>query len=302
MNEMGELIFQYKSPDNQEAELLKIVANNNIAKNNLNVIFENVKYSDDEIKAAEDSLINSDLYSQRKIIGIYVDYTLNGLRVEFDKNKILSSEVSNEMYEITHGFTNILVSGVDGDYAISRQVSIAGGNKIKIGGGYCSVGYAAKDSSGNSGFVTAGHCGSVGNSVTYNGTTIGQITKQRYSTALDVAFVKTNSSTTVQKKGDAVTSPYASLSYTYVSLTLPVQGSYIMTYGYNTTQQTSIISNSASIGFLNKALTYRSSTINGDSGSLIMSGSYAYGVHNGIISNGSTVLGYGSSSKEIFTQ
>ena len=43
---------------------------------------------------------------------------------------------------------------------------IVGGDAFTMGGGRCSIGFAATDSSGNDGFVTAGHCGTVGTPAT----------------------------------------------------------------------------------------------------------------------------------------
>lgn len=74
---------------------------------------------------------------------------------------------------------------------------IAPGTRIEIPDSNmaCTVGWIAQDTeNGDYGFITAGHCGQVGNSVRLpNGTVVGTITKQSYSEALfepDIAFVK----------------------------------------------------------------------------------------------------------------
>lgn len=74
---------------------------------------------------------------------------------------------------------------------------IAPGTRIEIPDSNmaCTAGWIAQDTeNGDYGFITAGHCGQVGNAVRLpNGTVVGTITKQSYSEALfepDIAFVK----------------------------------------------------------------------------------------------------------------
>ncbi|MEV4624907.1 S1 family peptidase [Micromonospora sp. NPDC049523] len=69
-------------------------------------------------------------------------------------------------------------------------LDIRGGERYWIGPYFCSVGFAV-----TGGFVTAGHCGSVGESVVHNnGTSMGSFAGSTFGQAGDFAWVATNGS------------------------------------------------------------------------------------------------------------
>src|SRR5699024_5037328 len=70
---------------------------------------------------------------------------------------------------------------------------IVGGDAFTMGGGRCSIGFAVTDASGNDGFVTAGHCGTVGTSATSeDGSGSGQFEESIFP-GNDAAFVASTS-------------------------------------------------------------------------------------------------------------
>lgn len=162
---------------------------------------------------------------------------------------------------------------------MTEEVSIGGGSAITVGTGGCSVGFAA-NKSGNAGFVTAAHCGSVGNNVYYNGTVIGTVISSVNQGNCDAMFIQTNSSVTVLKQGFGI-APFANASYLSAATVLPLQGSSMKVYGRYHTYQTTLTSNNASSGSWTGMLKYPKNTTNGDSGALIIIGNYAYGIHRG---------------------
>ena len=74
---------------------------------------------------------------------------------------------------------------------------IVGGDAYYMGGGRCSIGFAATDSSGNDGFVTAGHCGTVGTSAQSEDGSGSGVFDQSIFPGNDAAFVSATSNWTV---------------------------------------------------------------------------------------------------------
>ena len=70
---------------------------------------------------------------------------------------------------------------------------IVGGDAFTMGGGRCSIGFAATDSSGNDGFVTAGHCGTVGTSATSEDGSGSGVFEESIFPGNDAAFVSSTS-------------------------------------------------------------------------------------------------------------
>lgn len=99
----------------------------------------------------------------------------------------------------------IEAAGVDASAVEVRSTSeqpqlfadIVGGDAYYMGGGRCSIGFAATDSSGGDGFVTAGHCGTVGTSAeSEDGSGSGTFAESVFP-GNDGAFVSTDSNWTV---------------------------------------------------------------------------------------------------------
>ncbi|MBE2997641.1 S1 family peptidase [Nocardiopsis sp. HNM0947] len=66
---------------------------------------------------------------------------------------------------------------------------IVGGDAYTMGGGRCSIGFAVTDGSGNEGFVTAGHCGTVGTSAESEDGTGSGVFEESIFPGNDAAFV-----------------------------------------------------------------------------------------------------------------
>ena len=106
----------------------------------------------------------------------------------------------------TTGAENLIeAAGVDAsavqveqtDEAPRLYADIVGGDAYFMGGGRCSVGFAATDGSGNGGFVTAGHCGTVGTSAQSSDGSGSGVFEQSVFPGNDAAFVRATSNWTV---------------------------------------------------------------------------------------------------------
>lgn len=74
-----------------------------------------------------------------------------------------------------------------------EDVSLKPGAQISKSGSSASIGYRVKRN-GVEGIVTAGHFASIGDSITYSGTTFGKCTDSVYSGAVDAAFIEITNS------------------------------------------------------------------------------------------------------------
>ncbi|PWV54909.1 MULTISPECIES: S1 family peptidase [Nocardiopsis] len=83
------------------------------------------------------------------------------------------------------------------DEAPQLYADIVGGDAYYMGGGRCSVGFAVTDSSGNDGFVTAGHCGTVGTSADSEDGSGSGVFEESIFPGNDAAFVSSTSNWTV---------------------------------------------------------------------------------------------------------
>ncbi|MFL1380727.1 MULTISPECIES: S1 family peptidase [unclassified Nocardiopsis] len=85
------------------------------------------------------------------------------------------------------------VDVVTTDAAPELYADIVGGVAYYMGGGRCSIGFAASDSAGNPGFVTAGHCGSVGTSAQSSDGSGSGVFDRSVFPGNDAAFVRATS-------------------------------------------------------------------------------------------------------------
>lgn len=95
--------------------------------------------------------------------------------------------------KVDHQMINIVSETPELDYMIEYTTN---GHEYEIGSGMCTVGFAAEDSSGNPGFVTAGHCventgSSVGTNVYYDGDHAGDVDSWHFEDGdVDGAFIE----------------------------------------------------------------------------------------------------------------
>ncbi|CAL9383962.1 Alpha-lytic protease [Nocardiopsis dassonvillei] len=85
------------------------------------------------------------------------------------------------------------VEVVTTDEAPEPYADIVGGVAYHMGGGRCSIGFPATDSSGNPGFVTAGHCGTVGTSAQSSDGSGSGVFDRSVFPGSDSAFVRATS-------------------------------------------------------------------------------------------------------------
>ncbi|GHC86547.1 serine protease [Nocardiopsis terrae] len=97
----------------------------------------------------------------------------------------------------TAGVDSSAVQVEETDQTPQLYADIIGGDAYYMGGGRCSVGFAATDSSGNDGFVTAGHCGTVGTSAESSDRTGSGTFAESVFPGNDAAFVRATSNWTV---------------------------------------------------------------------------------------------------------
>lgn len=282
IDENAELHFQYKSDANINIQLNNYSTENNLGNNELLIHYENVKYSNEEILAAEEILLKSELALSHTIILIEIDYTINGIRISYDGSKANDVSITELLSQILGDFNNYTLEIMTEIPTPVEEVAIAAGERLRPRG--CSSAFAAKDKNGNKGFLTAAHCGWEGQTITNTyGEVLGEMAAWEKSPTIDATFVKTRATVTIIKKGVAVTPPMASKTYSSFSYVLPVQGSKMIFYGQNNTFESTIASNSASYTIPNwsKMLKYEKKTEPGDSGGMVLIGNTAYGVHRG---------------------
>ncbi|WP_285734311.1 S1 family peptidase [Nocardiopsis sp. ATB16-24] len=173
------------------------------------------------------------------------------------------------------------VQVVETDQAPQVYADIIGGVAYYIGGGRCSVGFSATNSAGQPGFVTAGHCGSVGSAVTIGN---GRGTFERsVFPGNDAAFVRGTSNFTLRN----LVSRYSSGGTQAVTGTTQAPiGSAVCRSGSTTGWHC------GTIQARNQTVRYPQGTVNGltrtnvcaepgDSGGSFISGSQAQGVTSG---------------------
>ncbi|MEU3018243.1 S1 family peptidase [Nocardiopsis sp. NPDC007018] len=110
-----------------------------------------------------------------------------------------------EATEASHAERLVESAGVDpsavrvesADETPELYADIVGGDAYHMGGGRCSVGFAVTDSSGSDGFVTAGHCGTVGTTASSADGGGSGVFEQSVFPGDDAAFVRATSNWTV---------------------------------------------------------------------------------------------------------
>jgi len=149
-----------------------------------------VNYSLNELEEVKNSVLQK--YQCLKINQIYIDVIRNKVVVSTE----LSFTEFFEQIDVTIDHEMLLVTSqfIEMDYNINYTVN---GHPYSILSSQCTVGFAAKDGSGNAGFVTAGHCielsgASTGTDVYYDGLHAGDVAGGWHFEVGDVdgAFIK----------------------------------------------------------------------------------------------------------------
>lgn len=152
---------------------------------------QSVVYRKAEYSYAELQKINDRLYDSMDELGIEIlsiDEFSNRVQVvmadgSYDKSNILEY-IGDEKVVI---FDRIVSEPVD-----DTTYTIRNGSRLD-GGGYYSMAVGAVRN-GQYGFITAAHCGNVGDAAGYNGVTMGTYRARVYGPNADVAFIQRSSS------------------------------------------------------------------------------------------------------------
>lgn len=247
-----------------------------------NITIGNVDYSQKEIEKNIDQILASELVQKQLITEIYTDYSINGIVIAYDAKKINEELLETFLMDDLNIVGNFRFESVSRSAELQEHLSIYAGRMVAVGLSSCSTGFAIKSGS-TRGFVTAGHCGTIGSSVSYSNTNVGTVTKRAYQSNIDAAFVSVNSNHTVIKQESTI--PYTPVSYSEARTTLPVQGSTMLFSGQKTRKNVTLQSNNATFVASNmtwsKMLKYPETSVPGDSGGILLIGNQAVGVNRG---------------------
>lgn len=201
------------------------------------VIIEFVDYSIKELKEAQNELLKS-----------VNEYSINRISINVVNNSLDTStraiiENLDEIIKNMIDITNVQVKYGIEDLNAMYTYSVTNGDYYTINGGTCTVGFAARNADGDSGFVTAGHCvagtnSGVGEDIIIDGNTVGDIDSfifEDYSTA-DAAFVDLRNDWWYVNRWIPSYNLVFNNAYDYynTSTTYPVVGTVVAYYGdYN---------------------------------------------------------------------
>ncbi|MBA0051667.1 S1 family peptidase [Streptomyces sp. AJS327] len=213
--------------------------------------------------------------SPRGVPSWYVDTRENRVVVEASGTRAAQAFLDEA------GLTTKDVTVRESDLKPRTFANIRGGDAYYMGGGRCSVGFSVSGS-GGTGFVTAGHCGTVGTSTTgYNQQAQGTFRGSTFP-GRDYAWVETNSSWTPTPTVNG----YGNGDVRVSGSTEAVEGASICRSGSTTGWHC------GSVQLRNTSVTYPQGTVNGvtrtnvcaepgDSGGSFISGSQAQGMTSG---------------------
>ncbi len=201
------------------------------------VIIEFVDYSIKELKEAQNELLKS--VNEYSINRISINVVNNSLDISTRAIIENLDEIIKNMIDIT----NVQVKYGIEDLNAMYTYSVTNGDYYTINGGTCTVGFAARNADGDSGFVTAGHCvagtnSGVGEDIIIDGNTVGDIDSfifEDYSTA-DAAFVDLRNDWWYVNRWIPSYNLVFNNAYDYynTSTTYPVVGTVVAYYGdYN---------------------------------------------------------------------
>jgi len=124
-----------------------------------------VKYSVRELDAVKEDLMT--YWDELYISKISVDEKNN--RVEIMTDIIDTGRLKQDLENI-YGYDMFFIESTDEAYVTMGTTYVVNGDDYQIGGYSCTVGFAAKNSDGDPGFVSAGHCADSANAS--NGTNV----------------------------------------------------------------------------------------------------------------------------------
>ncbi|MEU6131720.1 S1 family peptidase [Saccharopolyspora sp. NPDC047091] len=147
-----------------------------------------VRHSSAELDAAVAALDRAEASAPASITGWYVDERANTVVV--DVQAALRDAATDGYLAETTGDAPVRVDEVT--EAPRTLYDLVGGDAFYMGGGRCSVGFPVRSSSGASGMVTAGHCGTAGTSASgYNQAALGSFQGSSFP-GNDYAWVSAN--------------------------------------------------------------------------------------------------------------
>ncbi|MFR9731070.1 S1 family peptidase [Saccharopolyspora sp. MS10] len=153
-----------------------------------------VRHSSAELDAALAELDRTEASAPASITGWYVDERANTVVVDVHA-ATRDAAADDYLAEATAG-APVRVREVD--EAPRPLYDLVGGDAYYMGGGRCSVGFPVRTSSGGSGMVTAGHCGTRGTSASgYNQAALGSFQGSSFP-GNDYAWVSANSNWTAR--------------------------------------------------------------------------------------------------------
>lgn len=131
----------------------------------------------------------------------------------------------------------IVLCKANSKYSECTTYDLKAGDLITSGSMASSIGFCAKDSSGNKGIIMAGHGVSAVGSYVYNsaGKKIGTVTKRKYSGSVDAAFVKIENGTLTKFNATYKLTDNSDIWSWLPSSSIP-EGTQLRKYGFTTGQ------------------------------------------------------------------
>lgn len=237
------------------------------------VFTELARFSMIEMQEIMDLIIKEDQYNS--IREIYIDEIENKLIVNYISlpNVDFRNAIQGLVNNINSSYTDMLFfTEITEKSSPKIEYDVYGGELIyRTEGIYlieCSVGFQAFKN-GNLGFVTAGHCGTMGTVFQKASITLGTITARQWSGRTDAAFVDTTTSWTPIKYAQDNT------RYKHVAGQNVVVGQDVDVYGSQTyylhgkITSTNVSGTAGGVSY-NSYFKYSCDTVDGDSGGLVL--------------------------------
>lgn len=271
LNDTKELVIQVTSLD---AEVIAYFEN---LIDLTNVIFEKVDYPYSQLVEEHDAIVEalastSDdaLTDSISAVGIAMQDNAVALYVDLPNAGLNATSLDDEIERELSGFENIKI--IEGIGRAQTAAAVKPGSSISNR----SVGFWAKDSSGNIGIVTAPHSTiAKGDTIKINGTTFGTASTPYFSGKVDAVFIKrTNTSFSVSRAVAGANFSLVDDSYTILSVGSSTYSSGV-TCGYQTG---TVLDTNYTITYSDKNVTLTSCVLTdapcyfGDSGGVVAGG------------------------------
>lgn len=257
-------------------------------KQNQSIIYRKASYTYDELEATNNLLFNS--MEELGIEILSIDEFNNRIQVvmsskNYSEQAVIDCVGNPDMLT----FDCITSNPVD-----DATYTIRNGSKLTNSKGYYSMAVGAVRN-GKYGFITAGHCGTVGDSASYNGMHMGTFRARVYGPNADVAFIERSSATHTYRATNLFTdgTGYTLGTLNYVSGGFP-SGTAVTKYGATTGKTTGKIKSTSVSYTINdtkfkKLVSATYSADSGDSGGAVkvdvnvggLGYTYCAGIHKG---------------------